>query len=118
LFGLASQQCCSIAGTARDLERDAEAVDKAPDSDQRRGIALARRRAATPSFTCGDLVEGTLRRRAALPGVLFWFAVPPAGALLYRLIQVLASRRLRRGSPDKQRSPLQVAARVLTGYRT
>ena len=79
----------------RDLERDAAAVDKATDSEQRIAAAQALRadeaQQALP-FACGDLVEATFT--AALRrwfGVLFWFAVlGPAGALLYRLMQVLA----------------------------
>jgi AmpE protein len=103
----------------RDLERDAEAVDKAPDSEQRLAAAQALRAddAQQPlSFTCGDLVEATflsaLRRWF---GVLFWFAVlGPAGALLYRLIQVLAfTPGFTEGHSDKQRTLLQDAARVL-----
>jgi AmpE protein len=79
----------------RDLERDAEAIDKAADSEQRLAAAQALRgeevRQPLP-FESAALVEATfvaaLRRWF---GVLFWFAVlGPAGALLYRLVQLLA----------------------------
>jgi AmpE protein len=80
----------------RDLERDVEAVEKAPDSDQRLAAAQALRRddAAQPlAFECGPLVEATFA--AALRrwfGVMFWFAVFGAtGALLYRLTILMAS---------------------------
>lgn len=79
----------------RDLERDAEAIDKAPDSDQRVAAAQMLRdeeqQAGLP-LDGGTLVEeifmAALRRWF---GVLFWFAVlGPAGAVLYRLTQLLA----------------------------
>lgn len=79
----------------RDLERDVEAVDKAPDSDARTSAAQALRpdeSPATLAFTSGSLVESVfiaaLRR---VFGVIFWFALlGPVGALLYRLAQLLA----------------------------
>jgi AmpE protein len=120
LFGLAfAAALLFYCWGPRDLERDAEAVDKAPDSDQRLAAAQALRAddAQQPlSFTCGDLVEATflsaLRRWF---GVLFWFAVlGPAGAVLYRLIQLLAfTPGFTQGHSDKQRTLLQDAARVL-----
>lgn len=83
----------------RDLERDVEAIDKAPDSDRRAAALQALRAdAAQPplEFAADALVEATFL--AALRrwfGVLLWFVVlGPAGALLYRLTQVLA------GTPD------------------
>jgi AmpE protein len=79
----------------RDLERDVEAVAKAPDSERRAAAAQMLRRdgqdAALP-FESEALVSAAFD--AALKrwfGVLFWFAVfGPAGALMYRLIQMLA----------------------------
>ena len=78
----------------RDLERDVEAIDKAPDSDRRLAAAqaLADARPAPLEFTAPALVEATFL--AALRrwfGVLLWFCLlGPAGALLYRLAQQLA----------------------------
>ena len=79
----------------RDLERDVEAVAKAPDSGARASAAQALRpegQDAVLPFDSEALVAATFN--AALKrwfGVLFWFAVlGPAGALLYRLIQMLA----------------------------
>ncbi len=79
----------------RDLERDVEAVDKAPDSDRRTAAAQALRaeESDTPlPFAAEALVEATfdsaLRR---VFGAIFWFVLlGPVGALLYRLTQLLA----------------------------
>ena len=79
----------------RDLERDVEAVAKAPDSERRAAAAQALRRdgqeGALP-FESEALVAATFD--SALKrwfGVLFWFAVlGPAGALMYRLVQMFA----------------------------
>jgi len=103
----------------RDLERDAEAVDKAPDSDQRVAAAQALRGDAMQqplAFESGALVEATFM--AALRrwfGVIFWFAVlGPAGALLYRLIQLLASApEFAEGESSAQRTMLGRAAHLL-----
>lgn len=80
----------------RDLERDVEAVDKAPDSAARLAAAQALRRDGNDSelpFTAENLVAATFE--AALVrwfGVLFWFVLlGPCGALLYRLAQLLAA---------------------------
>lgn len=79
----------------RDLERDVEAVDKAPDADRRVEAAQALKpeemSAALP-FRAEPLVEAAftagLRR---VFGAVFWFAVlGPVGALLYRLTLLLA----------------------------
>ena len=79
----------------RDLERDVEAVDKAPDIDRRTEAAQALKpeemSAALP-FRAEPLVEAAftagLRR---VFGVVFWFAVlGPVGAVLYRLTLLLA----------------------------
>src|SRR5579884_405416 len=77
-----------------DLERDAEAVTKAPDSERRAAAlaALHAEGAPAPAFAPESLVEAVFG--AALKrwfGVLFWFVLlGPAGALLYRLAQRLA----------------------------
>ena len=77
----------------RDLERDVEAIEKAPDSERRAAAAQALRpqglQAELP-FEAQALVAATFE--AALKrwfGVLFWFVLlGPAGALLYRLLQM------------------------------
>jgi AmpE protein len=80
----------------RDLERDVEAVDKAPDSVARLAAAQALRRDGNNSelpFAAENLVAATFD--SALTrwfGVLFWFVLlGPCGALLYRLAQLLAA---------------------------
>ena len=103
----------------RDLERDADAVDKAPDSDQRAAAAQALRgdEMQQPlAFESGALVEATFT--AALRrwfGVMFWFvALGPAGALLYRLVQLLAfAPQFAEGGLAAQRALLARAARLL-----
>ncbi len=79
----------------RDLGADIEAVLKAPDSDRRHAAAQGLRPvpAAEPlAFQSAPLVEATFA--SALSrwfGVLFWFVVlGPAGALAYRVVQLLA----------------------------
>jgi AmpE protein len=79
----------------RDLERDADAIAKAPDSERRVAAAQALRPdgpGAELAFDAEALVAATFS--AALKrwfGVLFWFGLlGPAGALLYRLTQMLA----------------------------
>jgi AmpE protein len=79
----------------RDLERDVEAIDKAPDSAQRLAAAQALKtdaHDAEVAFNAQCLVSATFT--AGLKrwfGVLFWFALlGPCGALLYRLAQLLA----------------------------
>ena len=77
----------------RDLERDVEAIEKAPDSERRAAAAQALRtegQQAELAFEAQALVAATFE--AALKrwfGVLFWFILlGPAGALLYRLLQM------------------------------
>jgi len=77
----------------RDLEFDVEAVEKAPDSDRRVAAAQALRpegQIGELPFEPAALVAATFE--AALKrwfGVLFWFILlGPAGALLYRLLQL------------------------------
>jgi len=96
----------------RDLERDVEAVVKAPDVDRRAAALHALRDSDDITFTSESVVESVFA--AALSrwfGVLFWFVVlGPAGALLYRLAQLLAL------SPDfahEQSSSTQIAAQRL-----
>ena len=79
----------------RDLERDVESVDKAPDTAQRLAAAQALKaeeQSAELAFDAEHLITATFH--AGLKrwfGVLFWFAVlGPCGALLYRLAQLLA----------------------------
>jgi AmpE protein len=79
----------------RDLELDVETIEKAPDSARRLSAAQALRiegREAELAFEAEALVAATFE--AALKrwfGVLFWFVVlGPAGALLYRLLQLAA----------------------------
>ncbi|MCE7951367.1 MAG: beta-lactamase induction protein [Xanthomonadales bacterium PRO7] len=80
----------------RDLERDVEAIDKAPDSASRLAAAQALRRDGDNTqlpFAAENLVSATFE--AALArwfGVLFWFVVlGPVGALVYRLARLLAA---------------------------
>ena len=79
----------------RDLDADIEAVLKAPDLERREAAAQALR--ADPAtkmlpFEAAPLVEAVFA--SALSrwfGVLFWFVVlGPAGALGYRVVQLLA----------------------------
>jgi AmpE protein len=79
----------------RDLERDVETIDKAPDTAQRTAAAQALKvesGGAEVVFDAEHLVIATFH--AGLKrwfGVLFWFVVlGPSGALLYRLAQLLA----------------------------
>jgi AmpE protein len=102
----------------RDLERDVEAIDKAPDSDRRAAALQALRvdAAQPPQFAAGALVEAVFL--AALRrwfGVLLWFALlGPAGALLYRLTQVLAATPdLASGQSAAQRAMIERATRML-----
>ena len=87
LFGLVlSAAVLYYCWGPRDLERDVEAVVKAPDAE-RRAVALhALRDSDDVTFTSETLVESVFA--AALSrwfGVLFWFVVlGPAGALFYR----------------------------------
>lgn len=96
LLGVAFAVCVLwFAWGPRDLGQDIEAVLKAPDSERRRAAAQALRpegeEAALP-WQAAALVEASFR--SALQrwfGVLFWFLLAgPAGALAYRLAQVLA----------------------------
>jgi AmpE protein len=123
LFGLLALAFAAVvlfyAWGPRDLERDAEAVEKAPDAERRAAAAQALRddEFSQPlPLESAALVEATflagLRRWF---GVLFWFAVlGPAGALLYRIVQLLAWNPLCGADVSAgQRALLQRATRVL-----
>ncbi|MEO5624067.1 MAG: beta-lactamase induction protein [Dokdonella sp.] len=80
----------------RDLEADIDAVLKAPDSERRLAAAQALRPSPDRvllAFESAPLVEATFA--SALSrwfGVLFWFVtLGPAGALGYRVVQLMAS---------------------------
>lgn len=80
----------------RDLERDVEAIDKAPDSAARLAAAQCLRRDGDGSempFTAENLVAATFETALARWfGALFWFVVlGPCGALAYRLARLLAA---------------------------
>jgi len=100
LFGLGAALLAAIVlfycWGPRDLERDVEAIEKAPDTDRRVAAAQALRtddRDGAVAFESEALVCATFA--SALKrwfGVLFWFALlGPAGALLYRLLQLCAA---------------------------
>lgn len=103
----------------RDLDADIEAVLKAPDSDRRLAAAQALRtdgETAPLAFESAPLVEATFA--AALSrwfGVLFWFVVlGPAGALGYRVVQLLARHRaFADGLEATQVELLERTARIL-----
>lgn len=123
LFGLASL-AFSLAVLfyclgPRDLERDVEAVDKAPDSDQRTTAAQALRPEESEEplpFQAEALVaaafDASLRR---MFGVIFWFVLlGPVGAFLYRITQLLAfAPDYAHTSPAPQQALAEKFARVL-----
>ncbi|WP_440224108.1 regulatory signaling modulator protein AmpE [Dokdonella sp. MW10] len=102
----------------RDLDRDIEAVLKAPDGERRRAAAqaLAPDGGVSPlPFTPAAVVEASvwsaLQRHA---GVLFWFVVlGPFGAVGYRLVQLLARNDRFRDLVGAQREALERTALVL-----
>jgi AmpE protein len=82
----------------RDLDLDVDAIASAPDAARR--VAAMQQlnpeaQTPPPTFTGANLVDHVFR--AALSrwfGVLFWFVLlGPAGALLYRLTQLIARQR-------------------------
>ena len=103
----------------RDLDADIEAVLKAPDSERREAAAQALRpdpATTTLPLQSAPLVEATFA--SALSrwfGVLFWFVVlGPAGALGYRVVQLLARHSAFNAHVDMaQRAWLERCARVL-----
>ena len=120
LFGLAfATAVLFYCWGPRDLERDVEAIDKAPDSERRSAAAQALRDDETPAplpFEGPALVEATfLAGLHRWFGVLFWFAVlGPAGALVYRLIRILAfAPTYSDAASPGQREMLARAARLL-----
>ena len=103
----------------RELDADVDAVLKAPDRDQRTAAAQALRPDPADQplpLEATALVESTFA--SALSrwfGVLFWFVVlGPAGALGYRMIQLLArNRAFAEGLDDRQHDLLERTARIL-----
>lgn len=123
LFGLPAFAFATIvlyfSWGPRDLDADIESVLKAPDSDRRHAAAQALRPDpalnALP-FEPVALVEATFA--SALSrwfGVLFWFVVlGPAGALGYRVVQLLARNAAFRPSMGaEQNEVLERTARLL-----
>lgn len=103
----------------RDLDADIEAVLKAPDSEHREAAAQALRpdpATTTLPLQSAPLVEATFA--SALSrwfGVLFWFVIlGPAGALGYRVVQLLARHSAFTAHVDMaQRAWLERCARVV-----
>jgi AmpE protein len=103
----------------RELDSDIDAVLKAPDRDQRLAAAQALRPDPADQplpFEATALVEATFQ--SALSrwfGVLFWFVVlGPAGALGYRMVQLLArNRAFAEGLDAHQHDLLERTARIL-----
>ncbi|MGH8174062.1 MAG: regulatory signaling modulator protein AmpE [Rhodanobacteraceae bacterium] len=102
----------------RELNADVDAVLKAPDRDQRLAAAQALRPDPADEplpLEATALVEATFA--SALSrwfGVLFWFVVlGPAGALGYRMVQLLArNRAFAEGVDARQRELLERTARI------
>ncbi|HNR91090.1 MAG TPA: cobalamin biosynthesis protein [Dokdonella sp.] len=102
----------------RDLDADIDAVLKAPDSERRLVAAQALNAdtgAGALAFNAPDLVVASFR--AALSrhfGVLFWFVIlGPAGALGYRLVQLLTRSAGFRESTGAAAETLERTALVL-----
>jgi AmpE protein len=103
----------------RELDADVDAVLKAPDRDQRLAAAQALRPDPVDlpiPLEASALVEATFA--SALSrwfGVLFWFVVlGPAGALGYRIVQLLArNRAFADGVDARQREWLERTLRIL-----
>jgi AmpE protein len=103
----------------RELDSDIDAVLKAPDRDQRLATAQALRPDPADQplpLEANALVEATFY--SALSrwfGVLFWFVVlGPAGALGYRMIQLLARNpAFAAGLDTRQHDLLERTARIL-----
>lgn len=103
----------------RDLDPDVDAVLKAADGERRHAAAQALRpdpAVAPLPLEAGPLVEATFA--SALSrwfGVLFWFVLlGPAGALGYRLVQLLARNTAFAPQVEAdQRELLERAARIL-----
>lgn len=103
----------------RDLDADVDAVLKAPDSERREAAAQALRPdPATTSLPLEpeSVVEATfVSALSRWFGVLFWFVIlGPAGALAYRVVQLLARHVSFADSIDaQQHALLERTARVL-----
>jgi len=103
----------------RELDADIDAVMKAPDRDQRLAAAQALRPDASTEplpLEATALVEATFA--SALSrwfGVLFWFVLlGPAGALGYRMIQLIARHAsFAEGLDARQHDLAESAARIL-----
>jgi AmpE protein len=101
----------------RDLDLDVEAVAGAPDAERRdaalRGLAAS----ATPIAQSPGVLVDTVFREALRRwfGVLFWFVVlGPAGALGYRIVQLLArDAAFADAVPAEQVAPLEKLAQAL-----
>ncbi len=123
LFGLASLVFAIIAlfycWGPRDLDRDIEAVVKAPDSERRLAAAQDLRpdqQTEVLAFESQALVQAAFQ--SALKrwfGVLLWFVIfGAAGALLYRLTQLLAyGREFAREQSSAQHSAVERLAQIL-----
>lgn len=123
LFGLAAFLfgVCVLyySSGPRDLDADVDAVLNAPDGDSRLSAAQALRpdpAVAPLPVEAGPLVVATFA--SALSrwfGVLFWFVIlGPAGAIGYRVVQLLARRfAFEVGVDSAQRDTLERIANVL-----
>jgi len=123
LFGLASLAFAIVAlfycWGPRDLDRDIEAVVKAPDSERRLAAAQDLRpdqQTEALAFESQAVVQAAFQ--SALKrwfGVLFWFVIfGAAGALLYRLTQLLAyGREFARDQSSAQHSAAERLAQML-----
>ncbi len=123
LFGLASLVFALAAlfycWGPRDLDRDIEAVVKAPDSARRLAAAQDLRpdqQIEALAFESQALVQAAFQ--SALKrwfGVLLWFVIfGAAGALLYRLTQLLAyGREFARDQSSAQHSVVERLAQIL-----
>jgi len=103
----------------RELEADIDAVLKAPDRDQRLAAAQALRQDPadhTLPLESTALVEATfLSALSRWFGVIFWFVLlGPAGALAYRMIQLIARNNAFADALDaRQHDLLERTARIL-----
>jgi|KBSMisStaDraftv2_1062788.scaffolds.fasta_scaffold45692_5 AmpE protein len=103
----------------RELEADIDAILKAPDRDQRLAAAQALRPDPadhTLPLESTALVEATfLSALSRWFGVIFWFVLlGPAGALAYRMIQLIARNNAFADALDaRQHDLLERTARIL-----
>jgi AmpE protein len=121
LFGLASLALGVLAlffcWGPRDLDLDVDAVAGAPDLERRNAaIRSLDARIDTDTLRGTALVDGVFHGGLTRWfGVLFWFVLlGPAGALLYRLVQLLArSPAFAAQRPQDQHEALERAAQLL-----